>query len=139
MLTKTQYKKPAVGSIVRVVTRYKEHYYYATNEWRDTEYVGRVVADKPWQAPGSFELHTKNKEFPVSTITLSSVIELESMDGKKVATEQIPAAPETWVVKGSRGDQYTVTRTDSKYTCTCPGFVFRRNCKHIKEITEKNK
>ena len=34
-------------------------------------------------------------------------------------------------VEGSNGAVYLID-TDKK-TCTCPGFTFRGNCKHIKE------
>jgi hypothetical protein len=36
----------------------------------------------------------------------------------------------TWKVK-----EYTVTlNVDGKYSCTCKGFAFRRECKHVKSI-----
>ena len=34
-------------------------------------------------------------------------------------------------VKGSKGNVYTVTKNKSSYTCTCPGFTFRKSCKHV--------
>ncbi len=38
---------------------------------------------------------------------------------------------ETKTVKGSRGAVYTLTRAPSgKWSCTCPGFTYRRFCKH---------
>jgi hypothetical protein len=40
----------------------------------------------------------------------------------------------TWIVKGSKGDEYRVTELNSNYSCTCSGFRFRGNCKHIKNI-----
>ena len=35
-------------------------------------------------------------------------------------------------VVGSRGNKYTVRRnSESVWSCTCPGFGFRRKCKHV--------
>lgn len=42
--------------------------------------------------------------------------------------------PGNWKVKGSKGDSYTVTSLDGQWNCTCPGFGFRRKCKHIDEV-----
>ena len=35
-------------------------------------------------------------------------------------------------VKGSKGNSYFVNKEEK--TCTCPGFTFRGNCKHIEEL-----
>jgi len=35
------------------------------------------------------------------------------------------------IVKGSNGNTYTIE--DGK--CSCPGYTFRGNCKHVKEIS----
>ena len=35
-------------------------------------------------------------------------------------------------VKGSTGNTYYIDTI--KKTCTCPGFTYRGNCKHVKEI-----
>jgi len=42
--------------------------------------------------------------------------------------------PNRWEVSGSKGDLYIVTLEDGVYNCSCPGFKFRGNCKHIKEV-----
>jgi hypothetical protein len=34
-------------------------------------------------------------------------------------------------VAGSSGKKYYLTKTDNKWTCSCPGFTFRHMCKHI--------
>ncbi len=34
------------------------------------------------------------------------------------------------IVKGSKGNTYTIE--DGK--CSCPGYTFRGNCKHVKEV-----
>lgn len=37
-------------------------------------------------------------------------------------------------VKGSNGKEYQIEKIGDKYTCTCPGFVFRHKCKHVDGI-----
>lgn len=48
-----------------------------------------------------------------------------------------PSAPtaEQWTIAGSKGDKYIVERTDNGLTCTCSGFKFRGDCKHVKQIS----
>ena len=42
---------------------------------------------------------------------------------------------ETWSVKSSKGSTYTVKCYEGKrYSCECAGFMFYKNCKHIKSI-----
>lgn len=38
------------------------------------------------------------------------------------------------IIKGSNGKEYIVEKVGSKYTCTCPGFVFRHKCKHVENL-----
>lgn len=33
-------------------------------------------------------------------------------------------------VEGSNGRVYTLTRTDGRWQCTCPGYVYRGQCRH---------
>lgn len=37
-------------------------------------------------------------------------------------------------VKGSKGDTYIVEKIDNAWSCSCAGFKFRGECKHIKEF-----
>ena len=45
-----------------------------------------------------------------------------------------PAGEKVWRVEGSKGNIYTVKLSEGAYSCTCPGFGFRRKCRHIEEI-----
>jgi hypothetical protein len=40
------------------------------------------------------------------------------------------------IVTGSKGNKYIVkyNTVTKKKTCTCPGFNFRRKCKHLEEL-----
>jgi hypothetical protein len=43
-----------------------------------------------------------------------------------------------WSIVGSKGDRYTVEKTDNGFVCSCSGFKFRGNCRHVKEVEAKN-
>ena len=45
---------------------------------------------------------------------------------------------EEWQVTGSKGNLYTVKMRSGLYSCTCPGFGFRRKCKHVTNIKLTN-
>jgi len=40
--------------------------------------------------------------------------------------------PEIRLVKGSKGDMYEVVKFMGKVTCTCAGFKYRADCKHLR-------
>jgi hypothetical protein len=64
-----------------------------------------------------------NQRLPEST-TLSQIV-WQRPERPKVA-EQMRT------VKGSNGNTYTITTLPTgRVTCTCPGFSYRRTCKHI--------
>jgi len=52
--------------------------------------------------------------------------------------ETVPAVP-SWQVTGSKGDVYTVTRSMGAWACTCSGFKFRNQCRHIQQVAEQAK
>tara|TARA_B000000557_G_scaffold211467_1_gene177513 strand:+ start:541 stop:858 length:318 start_codon:yes stop_codon:yes gene_type:complete len=45
----------------------------------------------------------------------------------------------TYEVQGSTGSTYTVTQDGDTWTCTCPGFGWRRKCRHITELKDASR
>lgn len=51
----------------------------------------------------------------------------------RVLKEIAEADPNTVLVQGSKGQKYTLTRTNGTWSCTCPGYVYRGACRHVQE------
>ena len=51
-------------------------------------------------------------------------------------TELKEPEPEGRVIKvqGSKGDIYRVTELNGNWSCSCSGFKFRGDCKHVKSV-----
>ena len=47
-----------------------------------------------------------------------------------------PPAPEQITVQGSKGETYYLTEDEGVWSCTCPGFRFRGQCRHVAEIQQ---
>lgn len=125
-----QFEMPKVGSQVRVTTRYRNHVLYNTSEYVETTYLGTVGSAHKLLSPNSFVLNTPNTpHFPKREINLAYVANIEYMDGTKA--NKTASTDQIWAVKGSKGDVYTVTRSNNQLSCSCVGFQFRRKCKHI--------
>ena len=49
--------------------------------------------------------------------------------------EKEPASNiKTFKVVGSKGDEYMVSQDHQTWSCTCSGFKFRGDCKHIRQV-----
>lgn len=63
------------------------------------------------------------------TLTLGDVGQYMIMEPYETPTQT--AVVRSYAVQGSKGDTYTVTDNGGTWTCTCPGFGWRRKCKHV--------
>lgn len=61
-----------------------------------------------------------------------------SIGGKQVIYTTKPSVMNSWQVNGSNGKEYTVTNSNDSWSCTCAGFSFRKECKHITLLQKKN-
>jgi len=94
------------------------------------EYTGTVVNVSHFN--GDVGLTTDDPNFPIRRISRAAIV---SVNSEQV---DLPAAffmPVTKTVTGSKGQTYVVTKIDGKVSCTCPGWAYRKSCKHQDEIT----
>lgn len=128
-----KYKVPSVGSIITVTTRYRDYYYYSTNEWADTTYENvQVLAPEPWFKPNQFKISSDDPRKSFRVINIDSVIDLVGGDESEVDT-----TTRTVPIAGKNGNEYYVTiHEGTPVKCTCPGFHYRQTCRHLKEAVD---
>ena len=76
----------------------------------------------------------------VFTFTKPVAIDMRGRKFKEVPNTfnyvEADTTTKVWEVKGSKGDIYTVQEIEGVLQCSCSGYKFRGNCKHIKEIED---
>jgi len=91
-------------------------------------YTGTVMREK-WFDNDEIGITTGNPDFKFRRIQRQRIVEV---NGASVNyTKPVESKKVQIVVQGSKGNTYIVTKESGKASCTCPGFSFRRTCKHI--------
>ena len=67
-------------------------------------------------------IDTRGRKFVVNPVQFRTRLKEEEPEGR------------VFTVTGSKGDKYTVNEVRGSWSCTCSGFKFRGECKHIKEL-----
>jgi len=129
---------PKIGSRVRVTTMYPNHVVYRGDTNGYVTYVREgIVVKSIFNDPFKFAVETGAPDHPVSEFNAKSqhVVRIEVLIG---STKQVAADKRAWKVKSTDGKSfYLVQRIEGKYTCTCTGFEFRKDCKHIAAVGKK--
>ncbi len=94
------------------------------------KYTGTIMREK-WFDADEIGITTGDPRFPFRRIHRSRIVEVM---GAKVDYVPVKSNRETITVQGSKGNTYIVTKENGKATCTCPGFGFRKTCKHVQEL-----
>ena len=103
---------PNIGSRVRVTTMYPNTYAYRGEYDNYVTYTREgVVVQSIFRDPFMFAVETGAADHPVSEFNAKSqhVVKIE----------------------------YLVQRVNGKFSCTCKGFEFRKDCKHIAAVGKK--
>jgi len=92
-------------------------------------YTGTIMREK-WFAPDEIGITTGNPDFPFRRIRRERIVDV---NGTKFTPP--PKVERTeFKVTGSKGNTYTVIKEGSRATCTCPGYSFRKTCKHLEMV-----
>ena len=129
---------PKIGSRVRVTTMYPNTYAYRGENDNYVTYTREgLVVQSIFRDPFMFAVETGAADHPVSEFNAKSqhVVKIEMLMGtaEKVATDS-----KAWKVKSEDGKRvYLVQRVNGKFSCTCKGFEFRKDCKHVGAVSKK--
>jgi len=55
------------------------------------------------------------------------------------APSEMATQMQRWTVTGSKGSAYTVQEYGGAWRCSCPGYQFRRKCRHIEGVRNGNR
>ena len=126
---------PQVGAEIRVQVRNPFAARQIPPQPEITEYAGRVLDPYRWLTDREFCM-TGDEAWPIRVMNLALIEDIQFVSG---TGQEIDTTAQSWQVAGSRGNTYTVNRSRSTWTCTCPGFQFRKNCRHISELRDSAK
>ena len=94
------------------------------------EYTGTIMREK-WFDSDEIGITSDTPGLKFRRINRSRIVEVM---GAKVDFQPVKSTRETITVQGSKGNTYIVIKENGKATCTCPGFGFRKTCKHVQEV-----
>lgn len=130
----TQFSMPEVGCKVAITFAFPS-YVLGHQGINETTITGIVETATKFTPPNFVRLVTDfDSPVRIREIPLHRVTKLEYADGRGADKEAAKDDTQTWVVEGSKGSRYTVVRSRNIWTCTCPGFQFRKTCKHVTEL-----
>ena len=107
-----------------------------TTDWKDTVpngiyllddtktkmYAFRPASGEIKTFKNAIKIETRGRKFVVNPVQFKTEIRTPEPEGR------------VWTVTGSKGDSYQVNEVLGNWSCTCSGFKFRGECKHVKEL-----
>ena len=132
----TQFTIPEAGCKVAITFEFPS-YVIGSATVNKTTITGIVEKATKFTPPDFVRIVTDfDSPVRIREIPLSRVTNVEYADGRTARQQAVKDDTQVWTVDGSRGSRYNVIRNKSTWTCTCPGFQFRKSCRHIKECQD---
>lgn len=91
-------------------------------------YTGTIMREK-WFDADEIGITTGNPDFPFRRIQRERILEVNGTGVKFTPPPKVERIERE--VQGSKGNTYIVIKEGTRATCTCPGYSFRRTCKHL--------
>jgi hypothetical protein len=130
----TQFSIPDAGCKIAITFEFPS-YVIGTAKVNKTTITGVVEKATRFTPPNFVRIVTDfDSPVRIREIPLHRITNIEYDDGRVAGLEAAKDDTQTWVVEGSRGSKYTVVCARHVWTCTCPGFQFRKTCRHITEL-----
>lgn len=132
-------KLPQIGSKVRITTDWSQYKAgFAAYLPRMSVTEGVVVEPESWEYNDVIAVATGNPSFPVSSVPINRITNIEYLDGAESQRERkdVLNTAKVYQIPGSKGTTYTVTIDGKNHSCTCVAGQFGRSCKHVKQALE---
>ena len=108
-------------------TRTPNHTYLLSDDKSKAFAYVRAGTESVFKFKRPIKLDLRGRTFKAVPNTFGYKIEAEKVEGR------------VWTVKGSKGDEYKITERSGNLSCTCSGFRFRGDCRHIKDPSIRQK
>jgi len=118
-----------VGAVITLVTQHSESYMFSDEKWRYSTYENVTVLEpEKWMKSNQVKISSDTPTMPFRTIEISNIY---SVNGEQIAVPNVVDIQRVQI-DGSKGNQYTVILEDGiAVSCTCPGFAYRKQCRHL--------
>jgi len=122
---------PTKDSKIRVKVRYSQGPQMIPPQSGVNIFEGTVVPSYKWLTDRQFCM-TGDDTMKIRVIDINLVSDIELISG---SMEEVDTNVKVYEIAGSKGNKYIVTKSNKGWDCTCPGFQFRKQCKHVSELS----
>jgi hypothetical protein len=122
---------PTKDSKVRVSVRYSQGPQMIPPQPNVNVFEGTVVPSYKWLTDRQFCM-TGDDTMKIRVIDINLVSDLELLSG---SMNEVDTEVKVYEIAGSKGNKYIVTKSNTGWDCACPGFQFRKQCKHVSELS----
>ena len=95
---------------------------YLLDDSKSKMYAFRPAAGEIKVFKNPIRIDVRGRKFVINPVQFKTKLKEEEPEGR------------VWTVKGSKGDEYKVSELNGNWSCSCSGFKFRGDCKHVKEL-----